>query len=258
MRHVERMEHELDTARAIQLSMVPTDFPIPSPERPLELYATLQPAYEVGGDLYDFFWVAADRICLVVADVSSKGAPAALYMARAKAVIRLLAAELAHAAHEPMFPAELLARANEELCKDNAHLMFATLILCLVDARTGEVAWCNAGHDPPYLVLPEGVVTRLAGGCNMPVGIEPIFTRTSDTMQLAARGSLFMFTDGITEAMNERKELFGPGRLEAALRQYAQRTPREIVNGVLAQVRAFCGEMDQSDDIAALACRWGI
>jgi sigma-B regulation protein RsbU (phosphoserine phosphatase) len=258
MRHVRRMENELETARAIQLSMVPTDFPIPSPERPLELYATLQPAYEVGGDLYDFFWVAPDRLCLVVADVSSKGAPAALYMARAKAVIRLLATELAHAAHDALFSAELLARANEELCRDNPHAMFATLILCLVDARTGEVSWCNAGHNPHYLVVPEGVVTRLAGGCNMPVGIEPTFTRKSETMQLAARGSLFMFTDGITEATNERKELFGSKRLEAALRQHAGRTPREIVTGVLEQVCAFSGKVDQSDDIAALACRWGM
>ena len=179
-------------------------------------------------------------------------------MARAKAVIRLLATELAHAAHDPLFSAELLARANEELCQDNPHAMFATLILCLVDARTGEVSWCNAGHPPHYLVVPEGVVTTLAGGCNLPVGIEPAFTRTSATTQLPTGGCLFMFTDGITEATNERSELFGSQRLEAALRQHAGRTPREIVTGVLEQVRAFTGGVDQADDIAALACRWGM
>ena len=257
MRHVERMEHELETARAIQLSMVPTDFPSATPERPLEVYATLQPAYEVGGDLYDFFWVAPERLCLVVADVSNKGAPAALFMARSKTVLRLLAAELAPAAGDAMFPAELVARANEELCKDNPHAMFATLVLCVVDARTGEVTSCNAGHDPPYLVAPDGTVTRLAGGCNMPAGIEPAFTREVQQTQLIRGSSVFAFTDGVTEAMNERKEMFGAARLEAALGACAGRAPQEIVAGVLREVRAFAGSVDPSDDIAALACRWG-
>jgi sigma-B regulation protein RsbU (phosphoserine phosphatase) len=257
MRHVQRMEHELETARAIQLSMVPSEFPIPTPERPLEVYATLQPAYEVGGDLYDFFWAGAERLCLVVADVSNKGAPAALFMARAKAVLRLLAAELAHTAGDALFPAELLARANEELCQDNPHAMFATLVLCMVDARTGGASWCTAGHDPPYLVAPDGAVTRLAGGCNMPAGIEPVFTRIVENTQLARGGSLFVFTDGVTEAMNERKELFGASRLEAALRARAGCAPRDVVDGVLEEVRGFAGGVEQSDDIAALACRWG-
>lgn len=257
MRHVERMEHELETARAIQLSMVPTDFPSPTPERPLELYATLKPAYEVGGDLYDFLWVDESRLCLVVADVSNKGAPAALFMARAKAVVRLLAAELAHKAAEELFAAELVARANEELCQDNPHAMFATLVLCVVDARTGGATWCTAGHEPPYLITPAGAVIQLAGCCNMPVGIDPAFTRQVKNAQLSRGSVLFAFTDGITEAMNGDKEMFGTVRLKAALSAHAGRSPQEIVDGVLCEVHTFTGNIEPSDDIAALACRWG-
>ncbi|MGQ0524353.1 MAG: SpoIIE family protein phosphatase [Betaproteobacteria bacterium] len=257
MRHVERMEHELDTARAIQLSMVPTDFPVWTAERPLEVYATLRPAYEVGGDLYDFFWVTPQRMCLIVADVSNKGAPAALFMARAKAVLRLLATELAPAASDDIFAAELVARANEELCKDNPHAMFATLVVCVVDALTGEVRWCTAGHDPPYLVAAAGTVTRLAGGCNMPAGIDPAFDREVQQAQMTQGGTLFAFTDGITEAMNERKEMFGSSRLEATLVAHAGRTPKDVVSGVIREVSAFAGGIDPSDDITMLACRWG-
>jgi sigma-B regulation protein RsbU (phosphoserine phosphatase) len=246
---LDRLEHELNVARVLQLSMVPTDIPVPSAEYPLSVYATLQPARQVGGDLYDCFWIAPGRLCLVVADVSDKGASAALYMARTKTALRLLAAGAPDAA-------ELVARVNEHLCQDNLHTMFVTIFLCLIDARTGEVEWCNAGHNPPYLIAPDGAITQLPLGRALPAGVDSTFTGVLETAQLAPGGSLFLFTDGVTEAVNAAKEFFGEDRLEASLRPFAGQAPEVMVLAVLQEVRAFAGAAPPSDDIAMLACRW--
>ena len=256
MRHTRRMEQELETAREIQLSMVPTDFPLPSAEYPLAAYGTLQSAREIGGDLYDCFWIAAGKLCLVVADVSDKGASAALFMARAKTVVRLLAALVRQSLGRIPAPAELVARVNEELCQDNPHAMFVTLFLSIVDARSGEFEWCNAGHTLPYVIGPEGIVRVLADGHGIPVGIKATITFESGKAKLAPGASLFVYTDGITEATNEQGEFFGEERLEAALRSLAGHAPEDLVSAVLQRVRTFAGSAAPSDDIAALACRW--
>jgi sigma-B regulation protein RsbU (phosphoserine phosphatase) len=255
-RHVERMERELANARAIQLSMVPTDFPKPEPERPVSVFAVLRPAREIGGDLYDFFWVAPDVICLVVADVSDKGAPAALYMARAKTVIRLVATQLAEANGGAFSPADLVTKANSELCRDNPHVMFVTLFLCLLNVRTGELAWCNAGHNAPYLFNRDGMLTALHTE-DIPAGLEPTFAFSSKSGQFSDGGGLFIFSDGITEAMNEQGEFFGSEQLEATIQSRADSAPSDLVAAVLQQLQSFTGAAAQSDDITVLACRWG-
>ena len=255
-RHVQRMEHELELARSVQLSMVPTDFPTPSVEFPLGAYATLQPAREIGGDFYDCFWIAPTRLCLVIADVADKGASAALYMARTKSEIRLFATLLGESARRIPGAAEIVTRVNEELCHDNVHAMFVTLFLCIVDSRTGELDWCNAGHHPPYLFAADGSLTHLPNAPNVPVGIEPDFTGISEKGRLAPGGTLFLYTDGVTEATNERAEFFGEERLRIALQSCAGAAPQELVTQVLGEVRAFAGAAAPSDDIAMLACRW--
>ena len=254
-RHVRRMERELELARAIQLSMVPTDFSIAGPQG-LELYATLQPAYEVGGDLYDFFWMTPERMCLVVADVSDKGASAALFMARAKTVIRLLATNFDRAAGRAPTAAELVVRIDAELCQDNPYSMFVTLLLCIVDARTGGIEWCNAGHNPPYLIAPDGAITQLARDNGIPIGIDAEFSRVTETVQLASGGSLFAYTDGVSESMNEENGMFGTDRLEAVLRSCGGHTPQDVVNAMLRHVQTFAGSAAASDDITMLVCRW--
>ncbi len=256
VRHTRRMEQELETAREIQLSMVPAEFPAPTPERPLEIFATLQPAREVGGDLYDFFWVSPVRLCLVVADVSDKGAGAALFMARAKSVIHLLASLLPGQGGRPATAAELMARVNQELCRDNPHCLFVTLVLATLDARTGELEYCSAGHHPPCVISPQAQVTQLNSARGKPVGIRDSFHYETATLKLAPGDSFFIFTDGITEAMNEPGELFGEERLLASLRSCAKHPPRDLVSAVLRDVREFAGAAAPSDDIAALACRW--
>ena len=253
VRHVKRMERDLEAARDIQLSMVPVDFPVASGEQPLDVYATLQPAYEVGGDFYDFFWLASDRLCVMVADVSDKGATAALHMARAKASIRFLCGREA-SGYMPN-AAELMEAIDRELSRDNPHAMFITMLLALVDTRTGNMEWCNAGHNPPYIVSADGTVTPLGGECGIPVGIDPKFFRDPESTQLPPGASLFLYTDGVTEAMNAQKDLYGNERLEAALRECANQGPREVIEKILLSVREFAAGAVVSDDITLLVCR---
>jgi sigma-B regulation protein RsbU (phosphoserine phosphatase) len=256
MKHARRMQQELETAREIQLGMVPDGFCEPTAERPLEIFAALWPAREVGGDLYDFFWMTPERLCVVVADVSDKGAGAALFMARAKSVIRLLATLLAERNGPAVTAGELVQRANQELCRDNPHCLFVTLVLAVVDMATGEVEYCNAGHTAPYVVAPLGSVVALDSARGKPVGILDGVRYESAVVKLAPAESLFIFTDGITEAINEAGELLGEERLMASLRSGAHAGPRGLVSRVLEDVRTFAGAAAPSDDIAALACRW--
>ena len=257
MRHVRRMERDLETAREIQMSMVPTDFPVAQNSQGLELYATLQPAYEVGGDFYDFFWLTPERLCVLVADVSDKGASAALHMARAKASIRFLCSS-EDSGYMPT-AAELVERIDRELSRDNPHAMFITLLLAVVNVHTGELEWCNAGHNPPCLLTAAGAVSVVGGECGIPVGIDPKFFRNAETGQIPKGGSLFLYTDGVTEAMNLQKEMFGMERLDATLRGCVTpeaQAPREVIASVLGAVQTFAGDAKPSDDITLLACRW--
>ena len=253
IRHVKRMERDLEAARDIQLSMVPVDFPVATSEQPLDVYATLQPAYEVGGDFYDFFWLAPDRLCVMVADVSDKGATAALHMARAKASIKFLCGREA-SGYMPN-AAELMEVIDRELSRENPHAMFITMLLALVNTGSGEVEWCNAGHNPAYVMNPDGAVSELAGESGIPVGIDPKFFRDPQSVQLPPGASLFLYTDGVTEAMNAQKELYGNERLEATLAQCATLGPREVIDSVLASVRTFAAGARPSDDITMLVCR---
>ena len=255
MHAMQRMERELDKAREIQLSMVPREFPLSTAECPAEVFAVLEPARETGGDLYDCFWIAPGQLCIAVGDVSDKGASAALYMARTKAVLRVTATALAQAGRAPA-ARELMERINEELSRDNSHVMFVTLLLCIVDARTGRFEWCNAGHAAPILVAPDGRVNTIDVSRSIPVGVREALLQASGEAALVPGGSLFLYTDGVTEAMNEGEQLFGDARLAEALQAAAGRAPAEIVRAVLDAVRSFAGSAPPSDDIAALACRW--
>jgi sigma-B regulation protein RsbU (phosphoserine phosphatase) len=249
--HLDRIERELAAARDIQLSMVPSDFP----GSPVEIFATLQPARQVGGDLYDFFWADPRTLAFVVADVSDKGAPAALFMARAKTLIRLVATLLRSPAGTAPGPDEIIARVNEELCRDNPHSMFASLFLGMLEPASGELRFCNAGHPAPYVVSPRHGVGLVSGARGKPAGIRATFRYESATRSLAPGESLFVFTDGITEATDAGGELYGDERLEGALRSLAGQGPRAVVDGVLAHVRGFAGTAPPSDDIAAMVLR---
>jgi sigma-B regulation protein RsbU (phosphoserine phosphatase) len=248
---LERMEAELGAARELQASMVPTRFPASGAGNPLEAAAILKPARELGGDFYDFFRLADGTAVLLVADVSDKGVPAALFMARAMNAVRMLASSQA----APIEPGDVLGRANEELARANDAMMFATLFLGVLDPGTGTLRYANAGHNEPYVLGSTGVrpVTVAKG---LPLAARRGSDYATGTVELAPGNVLFAFTDGITEAMDAAGVAFGEARLEALLAGLRGKSAAELVRGVTDAVQQFAGAAPQSDDIAALAVRF--
>jgi sigma-B regulation protein RsbU (phosphoserine phosphatase) len=252
--HLARIEAELEAAREIQLSMVPSDFPAPTAEAPVGIFASLYPARQVGGDLYDFFYIGPTTLCFVVADVSDKGAPAALFMARTKALVRSIGSMMRGAREAIPEPHEVLARINEELCKENSHCMFATMFLATLNLGRRQLRFCNAGHPPPYVIGAAGV-SALEAPRAKPLGIRPTFTYVTTERELSVGDCVFLFTDGVTEALDANGELFSESRLEEVLGTVGEESTEAMVTAVVEAVRRFAGVTAQSDDIAALAVR---
>ena len=252
--HLARLEEELNAARKLQMSMVPQSFPAPSADFPIDLHASMEPAREVGGDLYDFFMTEDGKLCFLVGDVSGKGMPAALFMARAKSLIRIATDLMRSANGTSAPPADIIARVNRELCQDNGDMMFVTLFFAMLAPATGEVEFCNAGHNPPYHLNGQGAVA-IEGGKGIILGVNPKAVYATGRLSLATGEGIYLFTDGVTEANNTAEELFGEPRLEAALRAAAASGSAEIVKSVAEAVRGFVGNALPFDDITMLAIR---
>jgi sigma-B regulation protein RsbU (phosphoserine phosphatase) len=252
--HLARLEEELNAARKLQMSMVPQSFPAPSADFPIDLHASMEPAREVGGDLYDFFMTEDGKLCFLVGDVSGKGMPAALFMARAKSLIRIATDLMRSANGSSAPPADIIARVNRELCQDNGDMMFVTLFFAMLAPATGEVEFCNAGHNPPYHLNGQGAVA-IEGGKGIILGVNPKAVYATGRLSLATGEGIYLFTDGVTEANNTAEELFGEPRLEAALRAAAASGSAEIVKSVAEAVRGFVGNALPFDDITMLAIR---
>jgi phosphoserine phosphatase RsbU/P len=252
--HLARLEEELNAARKLQMSMVPQSFPAPSADFPIDLHASMEPAREVGGDLYDFFMTEDGKLCFLVGDVSGKGMPAALFMARAKSLIRIATDLMRSANGTSAPPADIIARVNRELCQDNGDMMFVTLFFAMLAPATGEVEFCNAGHNPPYHLNGQGAVA-IEGGKGIILGVNPKAVYATGRLSLATGEGIYLFTDGVTEANNTAEELFGEPRLEAALRAAAASGSAEIVKSVAQAVRGFVGNALPFDDITMLAIR---
>ena len=255
VRALDRIEAELRTARDVQLSLVPDEFPAPDAKHPLDVFGTLEPARQVGGDLFDFFWGEDDRLYFVIGDVSDKGAPAALFMAQTKTMFRLVVAFAGARREAPLSPDHVVARVNEELCRDNRQWMFVTLFFGVVDPVHATLSFCNAGHNPPYLLSRNGGVHMLVCDSGLALGVDATFRYQSGVRQLAPGDCLFAYTDGITEAADAAGDFFLEPRLEAVLGDLTGESARAVVTGVLNKVRGFAGAAAQSDDIAALAIR---
>ena len=238
-----RIEQELELARTIQDSALPKNFVFP--RKDFEICAMMHPAREVGGDFYDFFFVDRNRIALVIADVSGKGIPAALFMMRAKTAIR----GLAEAGREP---AEILERANSILCEGNDAEMFVTVWLGIADLRTGMVKCANAGHEYP-------AVRRAGGGYELLKDRHGLALAAMDGMkyreyelQLNPGDRLFVYTDGVPEAINGGMEQYGTERMIRALDAAGDGTLAEALSAVQADLAAYVGDGDQFDDITML------
>lgn len=250
-----RLEHELQTARRVQLGMMPPALPAPTGAQPVDVYATLQPARQVGGDFYDFFYCGEQTLCVVIADVCDKGAPAALFMATAKTSIRVVAALLQSADGAPVGAADIVASVNQELCRDNRENMFVTLVLGLLDLERGSLSYCNGGHGAPYIVRSGGELVPLEAARCTALGVDSGLAYRTGAAELAPGDCLFLFTDGVTEAVDVEGGFFEEHRLEATLRGCAGASARQTVEAVLAAVQAFAGEAQPRDDIAAVAVR---
>ncbi len=252
--HLARMENDLESARELQLSMLPTDFEKLTAAQRLEIFAMMEPAREVGGDLYDFFKLDDGSLCFFIGDVSGKGAAAALFMARTKNVIRLIARLLRGAHGAVPTPAEIVAAVNQELCQDNTAMMFVTLFFGILDPATGEIGFVNAGHNPPYHLAANKVVP-VAGCGGRALGVRSNSAYETGNLRLVAGDAIFLYTDGVTEAFNKNNEMFSEERLETVLRDVASGRPEAIITAVSAAVRAFADGAEQSDDIAAAVIR---
>ncbi len=244
----ERIEAELSLATRIQLSALPKDFP-PFPDRKeFDLFASMKPAKEVGGDFYDFFLIDDDHLGLVIADVSGKGVPAALFMMVSMALVR-------HAAMSPeneKSPAKILKAVNAQVCYRNPEEMFVTVWLGVLEISTGKLTAANAGHEYPA-VKPAGASFELFKDRHgLVIGAMEMTRYREYELQLEPGAKLFVYTDGVAEAANPRDELFGTERLIRALQGAEDGSPEEILDAVNAAVAEFAGSAPQFDDLTML------
>jgi sigma-B regulation protein RsbU (phosphoserine phosphatase) len=242
----ERMEEELNVGREIQMSMMPLDFPAASESQPFSLYARLEAAREVGGDFYDFYFLNDSLLCLCVGDVSGKGVPAALFMAVTKTLIRAYSAG-------DRSTAGILTHVNDVLSKDNDNCMFATLFVAVCDIGTGELTYTNASHNPPYIRKTDGRLVRLDKRHGLVAGAMQGIAYGENKLVLNGGDTLLMYTDGVTEAMNQAGELFSEGRLAELLRRQGQHGAESLIEACMSSVREFESGADQADDITLLA-----
>lgn len=242
----ERIGAELDVATNIQASMLPCIFPAFPEHRELDIYAAMEPAREVGGDFYDFFLVDQEHLALVMADVSGKGVPAALFMVIARTLIKNRA-QIGEA------PEAVLEQVNNQLCENNEADMFVTVWLGIYEIPTGRLVYANAGHECPALMRAGGSYELLRESHDFVVGGMEGISYTGREITLHAGDKLFLYTDGVPEATNAAEELFGEERMLDALNQCAELSPRETLAEVKRSIDAFVGEADQFDDLTMLA-----
>ena len=238
-----RIEQELELARTIQASALPKNFTFPRDD--FEIYATMDPAKEVGGDFYDFFFVGQDRLALVIADVSGKGIPAALFMMRAKTAIRGLA-------ESGQTPAEILRRANDTLCEGNDAEMFVTVWLGILDLSTGQMQCANAGHEYPVLMRAGGEYEYVKDRHGLALAAMEGMRYKEYELRLNPGDKLFVYTDGIPEAIDENVAQYGPERLTQALNAVRGEAMADTLPAVRRDIVAFVGNADQFDDITML------
>ena len=247
----QRNAQELTTAKAIQENSLPTEFPaFPDIDR-FDIYASMKTAKEVGGDFYDFFLVdGTSKLGFIMADVSGKGIPAALFMMTAKTQIR-------NHMEAGLPLGEAVFAANHQLCIGNDAGMFVTAWIAELDYETGALEYVNAGHNPPML-LHDGAWEWLKDVSGMPLGLFDGIPYDSFTRQLEPIDMVYTYTDGVTEAMNPEGILFGEERLEETLRKYVEFNPRSVCVGVRRALTDFVQNAEQSDDITMLGLKYGV
>lgn len=242
----ERINTELNVATQIQADMLPSIFPAFPERKEFDIYATMTPAKEVGGDFYDFFLIDDDHLALVMADVSGKGVPAALFMVIAKTLIKN------HAQLGEYSPAKVLARVNEQLCERNEAELFVTVWLAILEISSGKGKAANAGHEHPVLCRSGGKYELVEYRHSPAVAIMEGIRFREHEFQMYPGDSLFVYTDGVAEASDAKDELYGTKRMLNALNKAPDKSPKEILRAVKLDVDGFVGSAPQFDDITML------
>ena len=243
------IESELQVASGIQMGMLPKDFPTSQERDDVQLYASLTPAKDVGGDLFDFY-IRDEKLFFCIGDVSGKGVPASLFMAVTRSVFRTVSA------HESM-PDRIVATLNATMADMNETNMFVTLFVGVLDLPTGRMRYCNAGHDAPLLVAPG--VGMLPCDPNIPAGFMPSWKYTLQETQIFTGTTIFLFTDGLTEAEDATHALFKMERVNEVAKQALanhQEEPRQLIAVMTDAVHQFVGDAEQSDDLTMMAIQY--
>jgi sigma-B regulation protein RsbU (phosphoserine phosphatase) len=242
-----QVQRDLDLAREMQQGLLPRQFPGKEQAPGVEIFARLDPAKEVSGDLYDFFTVEPGKMCFVVGDVSGKGVAAGLFMAVTRTLIRATAVP-------GRTPLEILQRVNAQLCAENQANLFVTMILGIIDTANGRMEYGQGGHNPPILLPAQGEPAYEPSG-GMPLGVFDDAKFGQRQLDLKPGETLLVYTDGVTEAMNAKRQLFGEERLKEALRGQSILSPEKLTQRVVAEVAKFASGAEPSDDITLLAIK---
>ncbi len=243
----ERIKSELSIATKIQADCLENDFTAFNRLTAVNLTAHMKPAKEVGGDFYDVFMIDQNHLCFLIADVSGKGVPAALFMTMAKTHIKNFAT-----VGLPL--AEVAVRANNQLCYKNESGMFVTAFICVLDVRSGEVQFVNAGHNCPFVQKQDGAFEMFRAKANLVFGLMENVPYREQTLTLNPGDSIYLYTDGVTEALNPEQELFGDDRLYEILNRHRAQAgePETFVQAIYREVQAFADGEPQADDITML------
>ncbi len=252
-----RLEGELNAARAIQLGLLPRHFPGPPERRDVEVFASIEPARMVGGDLYDFVLLDSEHLSFVIADVSGKGVPAALFMAMTKEVLHTATLRYRNALDRVFSEANAkISAASEELGAGGANMMFVTVFAAILDLASGVLVYVNAGHDSPFVMRAGSAPGNLAPAGGPPLGTVDDFHYPIEQRQLAPGEMVLAYTDGVTEAQDMKRALYSGARLERLLASAPNTGAKAVLDFVRDDVHRFAAGAEQADDITLLAVRW--
>ena len=243
------IENELKIATEIQTSIIPQDFPAFPDRTEFEIFAKMIPAKEVGGDFYDFFAIDKSRIGIVIGDVSGKGVPAAMLMAISRTLLKATALK-------GIAPDICLTEINGIIAEESLSTMFVSLFYGILDTRNGNFEYCNAGHNLPYIIADGGEIKPIENVGGLFVGAFQDTEYEPQTITLKPNESLFLYTDGVTEAMDANDNEFGDDRLNNSLQKMLDKSPTDLTNSIIEKVKIYSDRTVQSDDITCLVLKY--
>ena len=245
----ERITAELELARNIQESALPNVFPAFPEDKRFDIYASMTPAKEVGGDFYDFFKIDEDHLCMLIADVSGKGIPAALFMMICKSLIK-------NRAMQGGKPSEILSSVNDSIADENLNDMFVTVWLGILDIRSGEMIASNAGHEYPFITGENGEFMLYKEPHGVVIGVLSNMEYEDYELTIPKGGSFFAYTDGVAEAQDKNEEFYGLIRLNESLNKAVSDAPDKLIANVKNDVDEFESGVEQFDDITMLSIKY--